>query len=149
MREALPRMARLPRRSSPAASWGRPPPRATCRAGFRRNELAEKAGAERAIDLLLAKLGGETRSEVAGGFDRVRRLRRFPTSRAPGRPRHRSRLRPSGQPGQAADDPRAGLAPLRPRRRRTLASGRYESVHGGFDVTLANEDPNRLVPSTP
>ena len=28
----------------------------------------------------------------------------------------------------------------------TLASGRYESVHGGFDVTLANEDPNRLVP---
>ena len=22
----------------------------------------------------------------------------------------------------------------------------YESVHGGFDVTLANEDPNRLVP---
>jgi glycine reductase len=28
----------------------------------------------------------------------------------------------------------------------TLAAGRYESVHGGFDVTLANEDPNRLVP---
>ena len=27
-----------------------------------------------------------------------------------------------------------------------LASGRYESVHGGFDVKLANEDPNRLVP---
>jgi betaine reductase len=28
----------------------------------------------------------------------------------------------------------------------TLSSARYESVHGGFDVTLANEDPNRLVP---
>ncbi len=28
----------------------------------------------------------------------------------------------------------------------TLLTGRYESVHGGFDVTLANEDPNRLVP---
>jgi glycine reductase complex component B subunit gamma len=28
----------------------------------------------------------------------------------------------------------------------TLSAARYESVHGGFDVTLANEDPNRLVP---
>jgi glycine reductase len=28
----------------------------------------------------------------------------------------------------------------------TLAPDRYESVHGGFDVSLANEDPNRLVP---
>jgi glycine reductase len=27
-----------------------------------------------------------------------------------------------------------------------LDAGRYESVHGGFDVTAANADPNRLVP---
>ena len=28
----------------------------------------------------------------------------------------------------------------------SLEQGRYESVHGGFDVTAANRDPNRLVP---
>jgi glycine reductase len=27
-----------------------------------------------------------------------------------------------------------------------LSADRYQSVHGGFDVTLADEDPNRLVP---
>ena len=29
---------------------------------------------------------------------------------------------------------------------RSLEPGRYESVHGGFDVSAANADPNRLVP---
>jgi glycine reductase len=29
---------------------------------------------------------------------------------------------------------------------RTLSAEGYESVHGGFDTTVANLDPNRLVP---
>jgi glycine reductase len=47
-----------------------------------------------------------------------------------------------------------GLPTIRARRwlryplagERSLEPGRYESVHGGFDVTAANADPNRLVP---
>ena len=75
VREAPPRMARSPRRSSPAARWGRPPEGYVPR-GFRRNELAGRPGADRAIDLLLGyKLGGETRSEVAGGSTALRRPR--------------------------------------------------------------------------
>ena len=141
-------MARSPRRSSRAGSSARPTRRATSPRGFRRNRVAEKPGAERAIDLLLAKLAGETRTEVAGGFDRVPPPPPVPDlSTRAARPRHRGRLRAAGESRPAADDPCAGLAPLRARRRATpWPPSRYESVHGGFDVTLANEDPNRLVP---
>ena len=147
MREALPRMARLAEALVSGRELGPPAEEGYLPRGFRRNEIAEKPGAERALDLLLAKLAGDIRSEVAGGFDRVtppppvgdlsRALvalvteagcvpqgnpDRLPTIRAQGWLRY-----------ELGDAPR-------------LESGSYESVHGGFDVSLANEDPNRLVP---
>jgi glycine reductase complex component B subunit gamma len=147
MRDALPRVARLAEALASGRELGSPAEEGYLPRGFRRNRFAERTGAERAIDLLLAKLGGETRSEVDGGFDRV-------PPPAPVADLSRALLAlvtesgcvPQGNPDRlpairAQDWRRYPLAG-----ERSLSAGRYESVHGGFDVTLANEDPNRLVP---
>jgi glycine reductase complex component B subunit gamma len=147
MRDALPRIARLAETLAAGRELGPPEEEGYLPRGFRRNVFAEHTGAERAIDLLLAKIAGETRTEVAGGFDRIR-----PPA-------------PVADLGQAvlALVTEAGCVPQgNPDRLPTIRAqgwlrypladggglerGRYESVHGGFDVTLANEDPNRLVP---
>jgi glycine reductase complex component B subunit gamma len=147
MREALPRMARLAEALVSGRELGPPDEEGYVPRGLRRNRIAEKPGAERAIDLLLAKLSGDTRSEVASGFDRVPppaavrdlayALVALVTEAGcvpQGNPDRLPTIRAQGWLRYALGD--AG----------TLAAGRYESVHGGFDVTLANEDPNRLVP---
>ena len=66
MRDALPRMARLASLLASGAEVGSPEEEGYLARGFRRNRRAEGSGAERAIDLVLAKLEGDTRSEVAG-----------------------------------------------------------------------------------
>jgi betaine reductase len=147
MRDALPRMAGLAEALVTGRELGPPQEEGYLPRGFRRNAFAEKPGAERAIDLLLGKLAGETSSEVAGGFDRVPPPEPVPdlgealvalvteAGCVPqGNPDRLPSIRAQGWFRYPLTD-EAGLEP-----------GRYESVHGGFDVTLANEDPNRLIP---
>jgi glycine reductase len=147
MREALPRMAALAGALVAGRELGPPEEEGYVPRGFRRNRLAEKPGAERAIDLLLAKLAGETRTEVAGGFDRVE-----PPPPVPDLATALLALVteagcvPQGNPDRLPTIRAQGWLRYELGGESTLASGRYESVHGGFDVTLANEDPNRLVP---
>ena len=147
MRDALPRLGALASALASGREIGSAEDEGYLARGFRRNYVAEKTGAERAVELLLAKLEGETRTEVAGDMDRVEppppvadlssALVALVTEAGcvpQGNPDHLQSVRAQGwfrYDLEGAD---------------TLASGRYESVHGGFDVTLANEDPNRLVP---
>jgi betaine reductase len=147
MRAALPRMARLAETLVSGRELGPPADEGYLPRGFRRNEIAENPGAERAIDLLLGKLAGETSSEVAGGFDRVQPPGPVPdlgealvalVTEAGCVPQGNPDRLPSIRAQAWLRYPLAEEGGLEP--------GRYESVHGGFDVTLANEDPNRLVP---
>jgi glycine reductase len=147
MREALPRMARLAEALVSGRELGPPAAEGYVPRGFRRNEVAEKTGAERAIELVLAKLAGETRSEVAGGFDRVPPPAPVAdVSRALVALVTEAGCVPQGNPDRLPTIRAQGWLRYELGEARTLAAGRYESVHGGFDVTLANEDPNRLVP---
>jgi glycine reductase len=147
MREALPRMAALSAALVAGRELGPPEEEGYVPRGFRRNRLAEKPGAERAIDLLLAKLAGETRTEVAGGFDRVEPPPPVPDlSTALLALVTEAGCVPQGNPDRLPTIRAQGWLRYSLGGETTLASGRYESVHGGFDVTLANEDPNRLVP---
>ena len=115
--------------------------------GLRSNVRADRIGAVRAIDLLLAKLAGDVRTEVGPTGDRVPpAARRDRPPVRPARPRDRSGLRAAGQPGSSAHPARERVAALPDRRRRVDDVGDYESVHAGFDTTAANADPNRLVP---
>jgi glycine reductase len=147
MRDALPRIASLASVVASGRELGPPEEEGYLPRGLRRNRHQGATGAERAVDLLLAKLGGETHSEVGGTFDRVE---------APARVDDLSQALialvteagcvPQGNPDRLPSvRAQAWLRyPLAGETR--LGAGDYESVHGGFDVARANEDPNRLVP---
>jgi glycine reductase complex component B subunit gamma len=147
MRQALPDMARLAGALASGRELGPPEEEGYLPRGFRRNYHAEKRGAERAIELLLAKLGGEVRTEAVPGFDRVE-----PPSPVPDLSQALFALVteagcvPQGNPDHLPAIRARGWLRYPLGGEESLAAGRYESVHGGFDVTLANEDPNRLVP---
>jgi glycine reductase len=147
MREALPRLAGLARRIAAGEEIGPPEQEGYLPRGLRRNEHAGATGAARAIELLLAKLGGETRTEAMAGFDSV-------APPAPVGDIARAKLALVTEAGCVPQGNPDGLPTIRARgwlryplpSAGGLAAGGYESVHGGFDVTAANADPNRLVP---
>ena len=105
------------------------------------------SGAVRAIDLLLAKLAGDVRTEVGPTGDRVP-----PAAPVIDLPAARLALVteagcvPQGNPDHLPTRhanvwlryPIDGVA--------SMTTREYESVHAGFDTTAANADPNRLVP---
>jgi glycine reductase len=147
MRDALPRMARLASTLAAGRELGPPEDEGYLPRGFRRNRHAGTTGAERALDLLLAKVAGETRSEVGAGFDRVEPP--LPVSDLSGALLAlvtEAGCVPQGNPDRLPSIRAQSWLRYPLDGERTLSPDRYESVHGGFDVTLANEDPNRLVP---
>jgi betaine reductase len=147
MRDALPRVARLATALAEGRELGTADEEGYLPRGFRRNYFAEKTGAERAIDLLLAKLGGVTRTEVGGGLDRVEPPAAVPDlSEALVALVTEAGCVPQGNPDRLASVRAKGWLRYELEGTETLSAAGYESVHGGFDVTLANEDPNRLVP---
>lgn len=147
MRDALAALGRLGSTLAAGRELGPPAQEGYLPRGFRRNRFVDKIGAERAIDLLLAKLAGETHSEVAAGFDRV-----DPPAPVPDLGRALVALVteagcvPQGNPDRLPSIRAQGWLRYSLNGVDSLAPGSFESVHGGFDVALANEDPNRLVP---
>jgi glycine reductase complex component B subunit gamma len=147
MREALPGMAALAARLAAGEELGPPEDEGYLPRGLRRNEHAPSSGASRAVELLLAKLAGDTRTEVEASFDHV-------PPPAPVADLSRAKLALVTEAGCVPQGNPDGLPTIRARSwlryplgdEATLAHGRYESVHGGFDVAAANADPNRLVP---
>jgi betaine reductase len=115
----------------------------------RGNRLADRCAAERAVDLLLARLRGDrAATEIAvSGFGRVTPA---PPVADPGAAVvalvTEGALVPHGNPDR--------LESARARRwlryslagRSGLAAGEFESVHGGFSTVLANADPHRILP---
>jgi len=147
MRDALPRLGALATALASGRELGSAAEEGYLVRGFRRNYFAGKTGAERAVELLLGKLAGDVRTEVGGGLDRVEPPPPVPDlSAALVALVTEAGCVPQGNPDRLASVRAQGWFRYDLGDADTLASGRYESVHGGFDVTLANEDPNRLVP---
>jgi glycine reductase complex component B subunit gamma len=147
MREALPIVASLASRLAAAGSVGGPEQEGYLPRGLRVNALAHRSGAERAVDLLLAKLAGTVRTEVEPRGDPVP-----PPPPVDDLASVRLALVteagcvPQGNPDRLPTRHanvwlRYGIADSP-----TLEAGAYESVHAGFDTSAANADPNRLVP---
>jgi betaine reductase len=147
MRDALPRIGALASALASGREVGSAEDEGYLVRGFRRNYVAEKTGAERAVEFLLAKLGGETRTEVGGGLDRVEPPAAVPDlSQALVALVTEAGCVPQGNPDRLPSVRAQGWFRYDLNGEKTFSAARYESVHGGFDVTLANEDPNRLVP---
>jgi glycine reductase complex component B subunit gamma len=146
MRDALPRMGKLAGRLAEGQELGPPEAEGYLPRGTRRNEVADSTGAGRAIDLLLDKLDGRTRTEAQEGFDRV-------PPPNPVRDMAEATLALVTEAGCVPQGNPDGIPTIRankwlryPLPARRLDQGAYEFVHGGYDVEVANDDPNRLVP---
>ena len=145
----LQRMAALGVKLARREAIGKPADEGYLPRGIKRNEFAAKPPAERAVDMLLAKLRGEEfHSEIA------------PPKFAGGKP-----AAPLGDlksavialvtdGGLVIEGNPDKIEPGRPTRFTTipisgvnsLAADKYDAVHSGYDTAFANQDPNRLVP---
>src|SRR3954465_666833 len=101
MRDAVPVVASLASRLASGAVVGSPDEEGYLPRGLRANVRSEQLGAERALDLLLAKLNGELRTEIAAQTHRDPAKGGRPAAGAPPRPVR-------GGPGRGAGAPPAG-----------------------------------------
>jgi glycine reductase len=145
MRETLPRVAALATRLAAGETLGPPEAEGYLPRGLRRNERSGRPGAARAIDLLLRKLAGDTQTEVTASFDHV-------PPPPPVADVSKAKLALVTEAGCVPQGNPDGMPSIRAHAwvryelPEELRSGEYECVHGGFDVTAANADPNRLLP---
>jgi len=117
--------------------------------GHRYNEYHEKTGAERVVEMLLNKLNNRPFiTEVPlRGFEKV-----------PPAPKitdlknsvialiTTGGLVPAGNPDKLKQAFSVTYGKYDIEGVNSLDKGAYESIHGGYDTTAANEDPHRLVP---
>jgi len=149
MAEVVGRMTSLGSRLASGEKIGAPAEEGYFPRGLLVNENAEKTGAERVTDMLLAKLRGEPfESEVPRpAYDRVKpapalgdlRSARIALVTDGG-------LVPKGNPDkiEMATATRYGRYDIAAKD--TLDPADYEVTHGGYDSVLVRQDPNRLVP---
>ncbi len=148
MRDAVSRIVRVGRKLVAGAAISAEKDETIPR-GLRQNFFAETTGAQRAVEMLLRKVSGnDPATEYAMPvFDRV-------PPASPVADMSRATLAlvtsggvvPRGNPDriESANASRYGeysLAGLR-----EASSETFQSVHGGYDPTYANEDPNRVLP---
>jgi betaine reductase len=147
MKVAVPRVAALAKRLAAGEPVGSAEEEGYLPRRRRENVRSGRTGAARAIDLLLAKLDGDVRTEVEPRADRVPPPPAVPDlSSATIALVTEAGCVPQGNPDHLPTRhanvwlryPLEGVASMSP--------DAYVSVHAGFDTTFANEDPNRLVP---
>ena len=145
----LKRMADLGVKLVQGAPLGKPEEEGYLVRGIKRNEFAAKPPAERAVDMLLAKIRSEPfKSEIpAPKFARGKPAAPLKNLSSAvialvtdgglvleGNP---ERMEP-GRPTRFTTIPIDGLNRLNP--------NEFDAVHSGYDTAYANEDPHRLVP---
>jgi glycine reductase len=117
--------------------------------GYRYNEINDKIGAERVVDLLLRKLKDEKYSTEIP-------LREFNKVK-PAEPLKSVEdsiialittggLVPKSNPDKLKSAFSISFGRYNIKNLDSLKNGGYESIHGGHDTSFVNEDPNRLVP---
>jgi glycine reductase complex component B subunit gamma len=147
MKVAVPRLAALAKRLAAGEPVGSAEEEGYLPRRRRENVRSGRTGAARAIDLLLAKLDGDVRTEVEPSADRVPPPPPVPdlvsatialVTEAGCVPQGNPDHLPTRHANVWLRYPLEGVASMSP--------DAYVSVHAGFDTTFANEDPNRLVP---
>jgi betaine reductase len=146
MKDALPRLASLAKRLAAREAIGEPDAEGYLPRRERRNVRAGRPGAERAIDLLLVKLEGDVRTEVAPSGDRVTPPPAIDVASATIALVTEAGCVPRGNPDRLSTRHANRWLGYALDGADSMSAERYGTVHAGFDTTSANADPNRLVP---
>jgi betaine reductase len=149
MVDAVNRIVRLARKLLVKEKMGRPAEEGYFPRGLLVNEITDKTGAERVVDMLLSKLRGEPfESEVSRPvYDRVKPA---PALKEIGSATIAlvtdGGLVPKGNPDKIEMIMATRFGRYDIKNVESLSPGDYEVSHGGYDSVLVGQDPNRLVP---
>lgn len=116
---------------------------------FRKNYFTEKRGSERAVDMLVAKLNDEEfKTEfVMPDFDRVDPETAIEDlSKATIAIVTSGGMVPAGNPDRIESSSASKFGAYSIEGLDDLVEGEWETAHGGFDNTYANEDADRVIP---
>ena len=148
MRESLPKMATLALMLAIGVTPS-PTEGGYLQRGLRQNQKAKSSGAERAVNMLLAKMGGEYyQTEIPlAKFDRVPITDPIKSlSEATIALVTEGGLVPSGNPDKLESSKASNYYRYSIENMHDLIEGSFQSVHGGYNTFYVNQDPDRLVP---
>lgn len=149
MRKSLPAVAALALKLAKKEPIGPAYKEGYLPTGHRYNEYNEKTGAQRVVDILLDKLNGRPyRTEVPlRGFEQVppapaiKNLKEVTVALIT-----TGGLVPVGNPDKIKQAFAVSYGKYDMTGLDALKAGVYESIHGGYDTTIASADPHRLIP---
>jgi glycine reductase len=149
MKEAAGKMVALAMKLAKEESLGSPEQEGYIPRGIRKNTFAKKRGATRAVDMLLRKINGVpfVTEYPMPVFDRVEPCPPIEdlseitlaliTSGG---------IVPKGNPDHVESSSASKYGKYDIRTVEALSSETYETTHGGYDPTYANQDPHRVLP---
>jgi len=149
MKDAVPAMARILLKQLKGEPLGRPEDEGYIPRGIRVNFFAEKIGAERALDMLVKKLKGETFATEypMPAFDRVPPNPPIADmSQATVALVTSGGIVPKGNPDHIEASSASKYGEYSLEGIEAISAETHETAHGGYDPTYANEDPNRVLP---
>jgi len=148
MGDALERMAVLALKLGAGEELGPAEAEGYLPKGIRVNEVAGEVAGVRAVELVLKKLRGQTETEwPLPHYEKISPAAAVAEGK---RPRvalvSEGAVVPKGNPDKLPSGWCKVWARYEMKSSGGLSSEEFETVHGGFDTTVGNQDPNRLVP---
>ena len=149
MRAILPKLAEFSLKLASGQELGFPEEEGYLPQGYRVNVFADKTGAVRAVEMLMAKMAGRpfTTELPVPVFDRVppvsalKDLKKATIALVTS-----GGIVPKGNPDQLPSHNASKFARYNISNVSDMTEDEYESVHGGYDIVYANEDPDRVLP---
>lgn len=148
IKTAVPAMAKLVKEAM-AGTIGSPEESGYMPRGVRVNFFQEKPGAARAVDILIKKLKGEKfeTEYPMPSFDRVEPGAAIKDMKnATIAVVTSGGIVPKGNPDHIESSSASKFGTYCIKGVQTADEAHYETAHGGYDPTYANEDPNRVLP---
>ena len=149
MRDAVSKMAPLALKLAKGEAIGASAEEGYLPNGLRKNFFEKKVGAERAVDMLVAKLNGKpfTTEYPMPSFDRVAPNPAVKDlSHATIALCTSGGIVPKGNPDHIESSSASHYGEYCIAGVDDLTSDKYETAHGGYDPVYANEDPDRVLP---
>ena len=149
MRKAAPTMAKLGLKLMKGEELGASIEEGYLPNGIRKNFFEKKVGAERAVDMLVAKLNGKpfVTEFPMPDFDRVEPGKAIADmSKATVALCTSGGIVPKGNPDHIESSSASHYGEYNIAGVENLDAATYETAHGGYDPVYANDEPNRVLP---